>query len=341
MKRIKLVATVLSVILLSSSAAASSTQEQQSAATLTWVSSPPSDTAQYYYGVGEGKSITEAKNVALADISSRISVSVDSTFSSSVSASRLGDDETVASKVKQDVITKSKDIEYSDVQVIESANDGGLWHVLVQVDRVQLAQNYIDKLNKVDRNLKDEWDIFSSASPFEKLKLSDNINTFLSQTDSMFSIIKVIKPSFDDSVYVNRYAMYTKGMRDAQNSLVFSIKADENSQTLAQLIRSQLSMSNYKFSSTAYNVLLKIKTTAVAQKIDSANPQFAAMTWALRTTVIEAYDKQGTRVSNAVVKTKSGSPDGFGDAINRTKKYEDIIARIGIVSFITNGNQKK
>jgi hypothetical protein len=340
-KRIKFVTAILGLALIGTQVYGSSLESQQSAAALAWVSSAPSDSVEFYYGVGDGKSITEAKNNALADISSRISSTVNGSFSSSVSATRLGDNEEVALKVRQDVVTKSKEVEYNNVEVQESANENGVWHVLVKVDRNLLAQTYIDKLTKVDDQLKNEWDIFASASAFEKLKLSDNINKLLNQTDSMFAIIKVVQPSFDDSKYASRYTMYTKEMRNAQNALVFNIKADDNSQTLAQLVRSQLSMANYKFSDSSYNVLLKIKTTAVQQKIDSANPQFAAMIWALRTTVIEAYDKQGMRVSNAVVKTKSGSPDGFADAINRTKKYEEIISREGIVSFLTNGNQKK
>lgn len=341
MQGIKIAAAILSLVLLGANIAASSLSDQQQAATVAWISSPPSDTPRYYYGLGEGKSITEAKNSALADISSRISVSVNSSFSSSVSATRLGDNETVASKVKEEVTAKSKDIDYTNVEVQESANDNGIWHVLVQVDRVELAKNYLEKLSKVDNQLKNEWDLFASASSFEKLKLSAGINMLLSQTDTIFSLIKVIQPSFNDAEYAQRYAIYTKEMRNAQNAIIFSIKADDNSQTLATLLQSELSMANYKFSDTAYNVLIKISTQAVSQKIDSANPQFAAMTWALRTTLIEAYDKHGTKVSNAVVKTKSGSPDGFKDAINRTKKYEEIITREGIISFMTNGNQKK
>ena len=341
MKRFKVAAVVLGLIFFGGCASASSVHDQQKEAALAWVSSPPSDTAQYYYGVGEGKSITEAKNSALADVSSRISVSVNSTFSSSVSATRLGDNETVASKVKQDVLAKSKEIEYSNVDVQESANNDGVWYVLVQVDRAQLAQNYIDKLTKIDNDLKNEWDIFSSASLFEKLKLSTKINSLMAQTDTIFALLKAIKPTFDDSVYATRYTSYTKEIRNAQNAIVFSIQADTNSQTLASLIRSELSKANYKFSATAYNVLVKITTSAQEQKIDSANLEYAKLTWALRTTTIEAYNQSDIRVSNAVVKTKQASENGFLDAINRTKKYEDIIAREGIVSFLTDGNQKK
>lgn len=340
MKKIKTVVILLSIFMFTACNGASPS-EQQSDANAAWINSTPSDTTEYYYGVGEGKNQTDAKNNALADISSRISVSVSSTFSSSVSASRFGDNEDVLSKVKQDVVTKAKDIEYSNVGIEKSYHDNATWHVLVKVDREELAGTYITKLNKVDNQIKNEWDIFSSSTVFEKLKLSNRINELLGKTDNYFTLLKTIKPSFDDQKYLKRYTKYTKEIREAQNDLVFNIKADENSKSLASLIRSELSMENFKFSRTAYNVLIKIRTKAVKRKIASANPQFAKMTWALRTTTIEAYDKTGKRVSNAVVKTKSGSLEGFTDALQRTKKYEDIIAREGIINFITNGNQKR
>ncbi|WP_345993040.1 LPP20 family lipoprotein [Sulfurimonas sp. HSL-1716] len=340
MKKLRMIALFLGLLIFASCNGASESLPQNTAAAA-WINSPPGDTPAYYYGVGEGKTQTDAKNNALADISSRISVSVDSTFTSSLSASRLGDNEDVLSKVKQDVVTKAKEIEYSNVGIEESYDDGKRWHVLVKVNREDLARTYITKLKKVDERIMNEWEIFSSSTVFEKLKLSNKINAMLNETDNYFPIIKIIKPNFNDSRYLSRYKMYTKEIREAQNDLVFKIQSDENSKSLASLIRSELSLENFKFSDRAYNVLIKIRTHAVAKRIASANPQFAKMVWAFRTTTIEAYDKTGKRVSNAVVKTKSGSPDGFSDALQRTKKYEDIIAREGIISFITNGNQKK
>ncbi len=341
MHKLKSIVILLGVFIFASCNGASVPKQQASSASASWVNSPPNDTTMYYYGVGDGQTQTDAKNNALASISSRISVSVNSTFSSSLSASRLGDNEDVLSKVKQDVVTKAKEIEYTNVGIQESYNDGAVWHVLVQVNREELARTYIEKLNKVDSKIKNEWDIFSSSSVFEKLKLSNKIDELLSQTDNYFSILKIIKPNFNDSKYLSRYTMYTKKIREAQNDLVFKIQADENSKSLASLVRSELSLENFKFSDSAYNVLVKIRTKAVKKRIASANPQFNKMIWALRTTTIAAYDKSGKRVSNAVVKTKSGSPEGFEDAISRTKKYEDIIAREGIIQFITNGNQKR
>ncbi|MBU0720062.1 LPP20 family lipoprotein [bacterium] len=300
-----------------------------------WLNNPPSDTSAYFYAVGYGETQKDAKSDALATISAKISVDVASSFSSSVTASRQSGNEDVLSETKNEVLSKSKNIEYSDVQVQESHNDAKQWIVLVKVDRDVLFQNYERKLEKVDSLLKAEWEVYQDAGFFEKLKLSTTIERYLKETDGFFPLLHALKSRYDDSAYTARYMDYTKEMRKAKDELVFKIRADKNSESLASLIRSELSAQNATFSDKNYNVLIDISTIAKMKKYPSANEKFANLTFALRKTVIKASDKNGNIVSNAVYKTKEGSSEGFEDAINRTAKYEKMIHQTGIFSFLT------
>lgn len=256
-------------------------------------------------------------------------------FSNSTTATRQGKDEDVLSTTKSDVVSKSKDIEYTDVKVQESHNSGKEWIVMVEVDRAVLASTYERKLSEVDAKIKAEWDIYQSAGYFEKLKLSSTINNFLKETDTFFPLLHALNPSYDDSKYTSRYMTYTQEMRKAKNDLIFKIKSDKNSQTLASLVRAELSAEHATFNDKEYNVLIEITTKAREKKHASTNEEFAKLTFALRDTTIRATDKNGNIVSNAVYKTKSGSSDGFEDAIARTAKYEEIIAKKGIIPFLT------
>ena len=306
-----------------------------SSASREWINNPPSDTAQYFYAVGYGSTQKDAKSDALATISAKISVNVASSFSSSVSANRQGDNEEVLSSTKNEVLSKSKDIEYSDVKVEESFDDGKQWILLVEVDRAILSATHERKLEKVDSQLQAEWAIFEKAGFFEKLKLTSSIEKYLKETDTFFPLLHALNVNYDDSKYAKRYLNYTKEMRKAKNDLIFKIKADKNSEPLAALIRSELSAQNAIFSDTNYNVVISIATNAKEAKVNSTNETFNKLTIALRNTVIKATDKNGNVVSNKEYKTKEGSSEGFQDAISRTAKYEKIIAEIGIISFIT------
>ena len=307
-------------------------------AAMSWLNSPPADNTKYFYAVGYGETQKDAKSDALATISSKISVDVASSFSNSITATRQGSNEKILEDSKREVISKSKNIEYTDVKVEESFNDGKQWILLVAIDRDVLSKTYERKLNKIDNKLKSEWEFFKDASVFEKLKLSSTIEKYLSKTDSYFPLLHALNSNFDDSKYTSRYMNYTKGMRKAKNDLVFKIKSDSASEPLASLLRNELSSENVIFSNKNYNVLINITTKAKSKKYRSTNAEFAKLTFALRKTVIKATDRDGNVVSNVVYKTKEGSSDGFEDALARTAKYEKKIAQIGIINFIT-GNE--
>jgi len=318
-----------------SACGASASPSADKAQSADWKNTTPPDTSKYFYAIGSGETQKDAKSDALATISAKISVNVASNFSSSVTASRQAENEGVLSTTKSEVVSKSKNIEYTDVKVTQSHNDGKQWIVLVEVDRAILSATYERKLQKVDDKIKAEWEIYKDAGYFEKLKLSSGINKYLKETDTFFPLLHALNPNYDDSKYSSRYMTYTKEMRKAKDDLVFSIKSDENSEPLASLIRSELSRQNATFNDKKYNVLINITTKAKQRKYKSTNEKFANLTFALRKTLIKATDRDGNVVSNVVYKTKSGSSEGFEDAIARTAKYEKMIAEKGIIAFIT------
>ncbi len=304
-----------------------------------WMTNPPSDNPLYFYGVGYGATLEDAKNDALSQISSKISVSVASTFNSSVTANRIGDDEEVKKSIKNEIVAKSKEIEYSNVKVIKSKKTADGYAVLVEVNRDDLARNYERKLQKIDSKIKTEWELFQKASAFEKLKLASKIEKYLSETDSIFPLLHILDEDFDDSKYTKRYQNYTKAIREAKNSLIMKIEYDKNSESLVSLLKEYLSREGVKFSNQNYNVLLKITTKAKKRKYRSTNEKFANLTFALRKTTIRAYDRDGNVISEVIYKTKEGSSYGFEDAIAKTAKYEKKIKQLGVFNFIT-GNKE-
>jgi len=303
--------------------------------TISYTTNPPKDTPKSYYALGFGDTLEEAKADALGVISSKISVEVASNFSNSVTATRQDDEEMILSDTKNEVLSKSKSIEYSDVKILKSDHSDDKWSVLVEVNRLLLTKNYKRKLDLVDKNLKSEWKIYETADLFEKLKISVTIKKYLKKTDEFFPLIYALNPTFDDTLYRDRYINYTKEIKKTEQNLIFKIEADKNSLSLASLIKSKLSSQNITFSDTNYNIHLKIRTKAKKKKYRSTNEKFAKLTFALRKTTIEITDKSGNIVSNCVYKTKEGSSKGFKDALARTTKYKKKIDSIGIIAFIT------
>lgn len=300
-----------------------------------WINNPPADNAKYFYAVGYGETQKNARSDALSTISAKISVEVSSSFLNSVTATRQGNNETVLRETKSDVLSKAKNIQYTDVKIIKSKKDTSGWALLIAVDRDILAKNYERKLDKVDDKLKQEWQFFLDAGIFEKLKLSVNINKYLKETDEYFALLYALKQNYNDKAYKSRYIEYTKKMRESQNKLAFKIVWDENSKSLASLIKTKLSAKNITFNDLKYNAKIKIITKVKKRKYESTNDNFKNLTFALRLTTIKVFDKDENELSSTVYKTKDGSIYGFKDAIQKTAKYEKILAKKGIIRFIT------
>ena len=332
---IKIFISFLAMVFFAACGASASLAKAEVESSKSWLTNPPADNGRYFYALGYGKTQKEAKSDALSTISTKISVDVASNFSSSLTATRYNDNEDVLSETKNEVVSKSKEIQYDNVKIIKSHKDAKEWVVLVEVDKDVLTKTYERKLSKIDKKLQSEWELYKEASFFEKLKLSVNIKKYLKETDAIFPLLYAINKNYDDSKYASRYIKYTKEMRKAETKMVFKIVADENSQSLASLIKTKLSEKNIVFSDKNYNVLIKITTKAKKRKYRSTNQKFANLTFALRKTNIKAIDKDGNIISNALYKTKSGSSYGFEDAIDRVSKYEKIIQNKGIIAFIT------
>jgi len=300
-----------------------------------WKNAAPADNTNYFYALGFGATESEAKKDALGVISSNISVDIASNFTNTVTATRQGDDELLLSDAKNEVISKSKNIEYTNVEILQSDNSNAEWSVLIQVDRKILTSNYQRKLDSIDRQLKSEYKIYKSSSASEKLKVSVNIERYLKQTDTIFPLLHAFNPYYDASSYTKRYTEYTDAIRASKRDVVYKIKADKNSQTLATLIRAELSTKDATFSNSNYNVLISITTKAKKKKYASTNKKFANLTFALRKTEIVSAKRDGTVISRALYKTKEGSSKGFEDALKRTTKYKKKIKEKGITAFIS------
>jgi len=332
---IKIFFMFMSLVFFSGCGASASSSSIGSDNSKSWMSHPPADTAEYFYGVGYGETQKDAKSDALSTISAKISVDVASNFSSSLTATRYGNNEDVLNETKNEVVSKSKQIQYDDVKVKDSYKDHRQWAVLVEVNRDTLSKTYERKLKEVDSKLKIQWELYQDANLFEKLKYSVLIKKYLKQTDDFFPLLHALKPNYDDANYTSRYLKYTKEMLKTQAKMVFKIKSDKNSQPLASLIRSKLSEKNISFSNKNYNAIINITTKAKKRRYKSTNEKFANLVFALRKTTIRITDKNSKVLSNVVYKTKSGSSEGFEDAIARVSKYEKKIAQKGIIAFIT------
>ena len=314
-----------------------SVEEQQDSASNAYMQTP-SDTAQFFYAVGEGDSVRLAKNNALGDISSRISVSISSSIDNQLSVNRENGVESSSQDIRTRVNAVAKTIEFSGVSVEETREKEDSIEVLVKVDRDILYQSYEKKLKRLDTTIAKEMGVIHNSSVFYQLKLSFKTRENMGKAEEYLLLLEAMSPRFNDQPYRTKYTSYEDRLKKIQTKAVFSIKADKNSASLASLIKEKLSAENIRLSDKKANVKIQLSTKAELKNYKSSNSKIAKMKIVLRTTTIKAVDNRGTALSNNVVKTKAASSQSKEEAISQTKQYEKLIEKNGILSFLSGNS---
>ena len=166
--------------------------------------------------------------------------------------------------------------------------------------------------------------------------LQKTIKSFFEKAEKLFPLIDAMKPQYNYLGYEKKYQLYAYDFREANNALVIKLESDELSKPLHKIISEKLTALSIKLSKTAYNVTIKVSTTAKKRMFKSTNARLAKTIFAIRTTVIKAINKQGEEISNSVIKTKAGSLISYEDALSQVKPYEKLINKNGIIDFITS-----
>jgi len=298
----------------------------------------PSDSVQYFYALGEGESVSLAKNSALADIASRISVSVSSSLDNELLVNREDGRESSSQEVRSKVKAVAKTIEFSGVNIEQTRESEGGIEALVKVDRKILFQSYVKKLKHLDSAIVKQMDIIEKSSMFSQLKLSVKVRSDMQKAQEYLLLLEAMKPGFNDLVYRKNYSASEDRLKTIENGAVFSISADKNSAALALLIKEKLSANNIKLSSKKANVKIQLSTKAELKHYKTTNSKIAKMKIVIRTTTIKAVDKSGLVLSNHVIKSKAASSISQEEAISQTKQYEKLIQKNGIIAFLSGNS---
>lgn len=101
-----------------------------------WWFNPPEDTVEFMYGLGEGFTLQQARQAALADIAGKLSTEI----SSSLNRLAQENDGRFNESVRQEVSSQTANVELSQFQVIQSYQSNSMLRVLVRLDRQRLAK---------------------------------------------------------------------------------------------------------------------------------------------------------------------------------------------------------
>ena len=129
-----------------------------------WVLQPPADTAEAWWGVGEGRDRDAAKGAALRDVAARLRVGISGKLDTQVSETNGKVDRRASARVSEEVART----EFRNYTIEQTAQSGKLVHVLVKVDRRAFVTDVRAAIEPLDAAIRQGTANLDAASPIER-----------------------------------------------------------------------------------------------------------------------------------------------------------------------------
>ncbi|NPA54922.1 MAG: hypothetical protein GXO40_00990 [Epsilonproteobacteria bacterium] len=179
-----------------------------------WVTTIKPDTIRYYYATAEGYTQKEAIENALDAIASKISVTINSSYQSSLVV--INDKYTKT--IQNTILANVKNIEFVDYKILKSQKIGDKYFVLISVDRIKNAQAIIDKIKLHIHN----YQLALQKKNFKiYLRILKQLKTDLAQC----FIAKSLYNSADVNLTIAKLMDLQSQIHTFLNSLSFTIKS--------------------------------------------------------------------------------------------------------------------
>ena len=211
-----------------------------------WVTSPPKDNSQYFFGVGEGRSVEASKISALKDVSSKLSVTVSG--SSEISSSVRNDKfyESASVKVKSQ-IAKTK---ISNFDVLKTEQAGVNFYSLVRVSKQVLFDDLLQRLTDTDKRILNKVNILDTLSTLEQYAAWKEVEQIIPEATSLAFLAKSVNPAFELSKYTSRYNEYLSSSEKTLRSLNVYVSGDRQYYEIIKAITTALTDYGLKSSNT-------------------------------------------------------------------------------------------
>lgn len=114
-----------------------------------WWSSPPQDDDQYFYGLGEGYTVSQAQELALNSIAGKLGT----TIASEMSRKTQDFSGQTSDNIARTISAQVKDIELGFYNILKTSESETGTRVLVQLNKHKLAQSWSQQLNTLKSKL--------------------------------------------------------------------------------------------------------------------------------------------------------------------------------------------
>jgi len=171
-----------------------------------WYLNPAMDDADYWYGLGSGDTTDGAVGHALADIASKLKISVKSEYHEKATILNKKYDINIQSTID----TTIDKIQFSGYEPVRTERHGGNYYVMVKVNKERFLADRKTTLNKLDAQIERLYAIGKNLSEKEIESLLGKINEAI----DLSMLISSIRRFPDIEKNFNKYVAYENSVKN-------------------------------------------------------------------------------------------------------------------------------
>lgn len=289
-----------------------------------WYLNPIANSQAYLYGVGEGKSLQEAKNSALNDMASRLSVTIDSNIQQYKSITSTNNSlGTYQKQLKQNINVEVKKINFTNALVETSEMINNTFFVQMRVNRQELFNTHKNAFDLNNHTLEQSYKRSLTLPILEQIYAIEQLNPTLDEATSQALILNAINNSFDAQSYVKNYQAIQNKSQELKNNLRFKLSTNLTQKHFANELLGLLNLEGYKVVNTQGNVQIHL--------IHSVNYSVALGWQIAKVSSNVSVISDGKTVSNMTISSVGRSSTSKENAlINASKYFKNEIEKQGL-----------
>lgn len=298
-----------------------------------WYFNPPSDNETSLYGVGEGSSLRQAKDSALADIASKLSVTISSKVSKNETQSTVGAVSSYKQNVNVNLESEVKKISFNNFNVVSTSQNESKTYILLQVDKAKFVIDQLQTLNDTIKELDSLQTASQDKSILEHYQKYKSISPDVEKAKTIVSILTTFETPFDRTRMMNTLNDYRDSMEAVRSQIEFYIDADNNSRYSADVLKEALTVEKIKIA-RRFN-MNNTNLVIVELHTESTNKElFGSYMVSVRTTV-SLKSKEGSTHSAFIVESKGGSSLDYATALkSASNNFKQQVNEKGIFTFL-------
>lgn len=298
-----------------------------------WYTSPPANDTQWLRGVGSGESVQAATQEALNDLLAKLSVRVESQFSSEMSYSSHGFTETSKSQIRSEVAN----IRVSNYEVVATEQVRfNQYVVLIRSDRKQFIRSLADEISAGFKTIGHALTVAKADNPIKRYRVTQQALLDAKALMPSIWMVSGIARGFDAEGY-RKYVLSLHSEREKQRrNLVFYLTSSFEDQPLLQPIRNALTDEGFVVAKTRMVDLGDLVSIDLKRK--SLYSEYSGIQIATVNITLDTKDRQGNVIGSKYLSLKGHATQGYAlaesDALN---KFAALIEEQGIEKILGIG----